>query len=236
MKIIYIKKKVVYIILIVIVSIVFLSFIRFGIKNKDSETFARDLYYNGNIDKKVIAFTCNVDWGGEYIPTLLEMLEEENIFITFFFTCKWAEKNELLLKEMYSHGHEIGNHGYAHRDYGKLSYELNKSEIEKCHDVVYNIIDVDCKYFAPPSGSFNDNTIKAASELNYDIIMWSIDTIDWRKDTTEEMIVERILTKAHNAGIVLMHPTENTINALPSVIKSLKKEGYYIGNISDVIK
>ena len=61
-------------------------------------------------------------------------------------------------------------------------------------------------------------------------------SIDWRKDTTEMMIVERILTKAHNSGIVLMHPTENTIRALPKVIKALKNDGYYIGNISNVIK
>ncbi|WP_077367542.1 polysaccharide deacetylase family protein [Anaerosalibacter sp. Marseille-P3206] len=236
MKIMYIKKKVIYIILIAIVTIIFLSFIRVGIRNRDSETFARDIYYNGNIDKKVIAFACNVDWGEEYIPKLLDILEEEDISITFFVTGKWAEKNESLLKEIYNRGHQIGNHGYSHRDYGKLNYEINKSEIEKCHNVVYNILGIDCKYFAPPSGSFNDNTIKAANELNYDIIMWSIDTIDWREDTTEELIVQRILTKADNSHIVLMHPKENTIKALPYVIKSLKKDGFHIGNISDVIK
>ena len=93
MKIIYLKKNVVYIILIIIVTIVFLGFLRLGIKNKDSETFVRDLYYNGNIDEMLIAFACNVDWGEEYIPNLLDVLEEENIFITFFVTGSWAEKN-----------------------------------------------------------------------------------------------------------------------------------------------
>ncbi len=236
MKIVYLKKQVVYVILIIIITIIFLGLLGLRIKNRDSETFVSDLYYNGNIDKKIIAFACNVDWGEEYIPYLLDVLEEENIFITFFVTGKWAEKNSLLLMEIHSRGHEIGNHGYFHKDYGKLNYEQNKEQIEKCHNIIYNALNVDCKYFAPPSGSFNDNTIKAANDLNYDIIMWSIDTIDWRKDTTETMIVERILSKAHNSAIVLMHPTENTIKALPNVIKTLKNDGYFIGKISNVIK
>ena len=60
--------------------------------------------------------------------------------------------------------------------------------------------------------------------------------IDWREDSTSEKIISRVLTKANNSGIVLMHPTENTVRALPVIIKSLKEEGYTIGRVSDIIK
>lgn len=236
MKIIYINKRIGYIILIIIIILIFLSVIYYGVNNRDSETIAKDIYYNGNVDEKVIAFTCNVDWGEEYIPEILELFEKEDITVTFFITGKWAEKNEAMLKEIYSHGHEIGSHGYFHKDFGKLSYELNKIDMEKCHNIIYNILNMNCKYYAPPSGSFNDNTIKAANELNYDIIMWSIDTIDWREDTTKELIIDRILSKAHNSDIVLMHPTKNTVSALPEVIRLLKEDGFHIGCVSDIIK
>lgn len=66
--------------------------------------------------------------------------------------------------------------------------------------------------------------------------MWSIDTIDWRDDSTKEKIIYRVLNQAENSAIVLMHPTEETIKALPTIIKSLKKEGYTITNVSQIIK
>lgn len=236
MKIIYIKRKALYVILVILL-ILFVSLILYTtLINRTIETFKKDVYYKGTLDQKVIAFTCNVDWGNEYIKPMIEIFKNENIHITFFVTGKWAEKNPELLKEIASHGHEIGNHGYMHRDYEKLSYELNKEEISKCHSIVYDILDIDCKYFAPPSGSYNDNTIKAATNLNYDVIMWSIDTIDWRKDSTKDIIVKRVLDKAQNSAIVLMHPTEETIKALPVIIDSLSKEGYKIGNVSDVFR
>ncbi len=151
------------------------------------ETFNLDIYYKGNVDDRIVAFACNVDWGGdEYIPTMLEIFKEKNINITFFVTGKWAAKNPELLIKIYEQGHEIGNHGYRHIDYDKLSYEENKEEIIKAHNTIREIIKSKPKYFAPPSGAYNDNTIKAAKDLNYDIIMWSIDTIDWHKDSNKQ--------------------------------------------------
>lgn len=236
MKIFYIKKQKIYsLISILILAILAIIFYNIYYKNSE-ETFKEEIFYKGNINEKVIAFACNVDWGNEYIPEMLSIFEKENIKITFFVTGEWAKKNEKLLKNIYSHQHEIGNHGYAHDDYGKLNYADNAKGIKECHEVLNNILNMECKYFAPPAGSFNDNTIKAAKDLNYDIIMWSIDTIDWREDSTEDKIINRVLTQAENSAIVLMHPTKETIKALPVIIQNLKEEGYNIVKVSQVIK
>src|SRR5699024_4111606 len=94
---------------------------------------------------------------------------------------------------------------------------------------------IDCKYFAPPSGAYNDNTVKAATDLDYDIIMWSVDTIDWREDSTRDVIIERVTSKAHNSAIVLMHSTEDTLNALPILIEKLMIDGYNIDTINNIL-
>ena len=91
-------------------------------------------------------------------------------------------------------------------------------------------------FFSPPSGAYNENTIKAAKDLNYDIIMWSIDTIDWREDSNKEKIIDRVISKIHNSAIVLMHPTEETVKALPEIILYLFNKGYKIGTINDIVK
>ena len=235
MKFLIINKKIIWILLIMI-FIIFITTFYISFYNRIDETFNIDIYYKGNIDEKIVAFACNVDWGNEYIPPMLEIFEKQNIKITYFVTGIWAEKNPELLKTIYDYGHEVGNHGYRHVDYDKLSYEQNREEILKAHNVIKDILKIDAKHFAPPSGAYNDNTIKAAKDLNYDIIMWSIDTIDWREDSDKEKIKERITSKIHNSAIILMHPTGETIKALPEVIDFLLNKEYKIGTIGDIVK
>jgi probable sporulation protein (polysaccharide deacetylase family) len=236
MKIIFIKYKVLYIIgFIAIVLAAVLLYVL--LSNNAVETFENnDIFYRGNVNDKIIAFTCNVDWGNEYIPPMIEIFKENNIYITFFITGRWAENNQDLVKLIYNNGHEIGNHGYLHRDYSLLSYDMNRREIEKADKIIRKIIGKKPNFFAPPAGAYNKETVKAAKDLGYDVIMWSIDTIDWRSDSTKEKIIERVTKKAHNSAIVLMHPKEQTVKALPTIISKLREEGYKIGKVSEIIR
>lgn len=236
MKIIFIKYKVLYIIgFITIVIVAVLLYVLFS--NNAVETFEnQDIFYKGNVNDKIIAFTCNVDWGNEYILPMVEIFKENNIYITFFITGRWAEGNQDLVKLIYNNGHEIGNHGYFHRDYSLLSYDINRREIEKADKIISNIIGEKPYFFAPPAGAYNKETVRAAKDLGYDVIMWSIDTIDWRSDSTKEKIIERVTKKAHNSAIVLMHPKEQTVKALPTIISKLREQGYKIGKVSDIIR
>jgi len=234
MKLIIINKKTLTLVFIII-GLAILGLLINYLFNKTEEIFNPDVYYQGNIDEKTIAFACNVDWGNEYIPEMLKIFKENDIKITYFVTGKWAEKNEDILIDVFNHGHEIGNHGYSHLDYDKLTYDRNKEEIEKADQIIKNIIKRNIKYFAPPSGAFNDFTLQASKELGYELIMWSIDTIDWRKDSTRDIIIKRVVDKAHNSAIVLMHPTNETVKALPELINQLSENGYKIGSISDII-
>ncbi|WP_425447488.1 polysaccharide deacetylase family protein [Dethiothermospora halolimnae] len=236
MKIFFLKKKILYTIIIVAIAIIIMVGLLLS-RDDAVETFNnQDVYYQGNTNNKVVAFTCNVDWGKEYITPMLEILKKNEIKITFFITGRWAEKNKDIVKKICQYGHEIGNHGYFHKDYSKLNYEGNKEQITKADKVMREISKGELRFFAPPSGAYNKHTIQASKDLDYKLIMWSIDTIDWRKDSTKNKIVERVIKKPHNGAIVLMHPKSETIKALPIIIKALKNKGYEIGRVSDVIE
>lgn len=186
-------------------------------------------------NKEVCAFTCNVDWGTEIIPGMLDTFDKNDIRITFFVSGRWAADNPDMLKEIYNRGHEIGNHGYWHKMHSRISRERNVSEIKKTHDVVKNTIGIDMELFAPPSGDYNDLTVQIAREMGYRTILWSADTIDWRKDTTKALVLKRVLSKDLKGGIVLMHPKEATAAALQELIDEIKKRNLSIGKVSDVL-
>lgn len=193
-----------------------------------------DPIYKGEEDDKEIAFACNVVWGNEYLPEILRILEENDVNITFFIGGDWADRFPKELKEISNAGHELGNHGYGHKKQSQLNIEQNKQEILKAETAIKNVTDVKTTLFAPPYGDVNKTVTEAAESIGYKVIMWSIDTIDWNtKDYSR--ILERVESKHHNGAIVLMHPTEVTVKALPELIKKLKSKGYEISTVSDVL-
>ncbi len=172
-----------------------------------------------------MTFTCNVDWGEEVIPDLLEIFREKNVRITFFVTGSWASKNTELLRRMYLAGHEIGSHGYGHKMSSQISQDELKSEIEKTENAIRSAIGVLPGYFAPPSGDFSGKTVEFCRQHGYRLILWSADTIDWRDGSTADVIRQRILEKELDGAIVLMHPKEETAKALPGLIDEIRQRG-----------
>lgn len=234
MKIFIFKKRLLALLTIGLILVTILSIGLF--KKSSQEVFKDEVYYKGIREEKIVSFLCNIDWGNEYIPELLKIFEENSIKITFSITGRWANENKDMVKEIYSKGHEIANHGYLHVDHDKLNYDDNYDAINKTNDILEDIIGERPKYFGPPSGAFNESTVRAAKDLNNTVIMWSVDTIDWREDSTKELIVGRVIKDINPSDIVLMHPTENTVVALPEIIDYLFENDFKIGTISDILK
>ena len=188
--------------------------------------------YNGNQSNKKISLMFNVYQGTEYITPILEILSENKVKATFFVGGVWVSSNKDKLKEIYLSGNEIGNHGYLHKDHGKLSYEDNLEEINVNHTLVESIFDYKMTLFAPPCGSYKQNTLDAANNLNYKTIMWSKDTIDWR-DHNKNLIISRATKSPSNGDLILMHPTKQTVEALNEIIKFYLQKEFEIVTVSE---
>ncbi|SHJ29651.1 polysaccharide deacetylase family protein [Lutispora thermophila] len=233
MRIIIIKRKT---ILFAVLVLFLISIIFFFLSRKSVNTFKIfDPIYKGSEAEKKVAFACNVVWGNEYLPDMLSEFKKNNIRITFFIGGDWADKNKELLMRIHADNHEIGNHGYNHLKHTQISEEKNREEIIKTEEVINNIIGVKTELFAPPYGDVNKKVAQIAESLGYKVIMWSIDTIDWNtKDYTK--ILERVNKKIHNGAIILMHPTESTVKALPIMISNLMNNDYNIVPVSEVLE
>jgi peptidoglycan-N-acetylglucosamine deacetylase len=193
--------------------------------------------------EKVIALTINVDWGEEYLPGILEALERKQSKATFFVTGRWAKKNPELLKEIANRGHEIGNHGYSHPHPDRISIAANEEELAKTEKIVQGLTGIKMVFYAPPYGERGTPGLRAAQNLGYRTILWTLDTVDWRPESTPEIIAKRILNPSVRFGIkptkegaiVLMHPKENTLKALPNILEQLTREGFRFVTLTDLI-
>lgn len=223
---------------LVAASLLFICFLGFMVfrssQGEVAVTTMKEPVYQGNTGAKVMAITVNVDWGGEYLPGMLEEFARHESPVTFFVTGQWAEKNPELLKSMKEAGHSIQNHAYKHVHFNSLSKEEALSQIKKAEEVIYRITGERTQFFAPPYGEKNDSLMTVISDIDYDLIMWSIDTIDWQKPSPDT-IIQRVTNKAHNDAIILMHPTDNTLKALPGLLNYLEENKYKLVTIDQII-
>ena len=183
------------------------------------------VFYSGNSSINNVSFMINVYQGNEYVENILDVLDVYNVKTTFFIGGSWAVKNIDLVKEIYTRGHELGNHGFYHKDQNSLTFDENLQEIKMCHEVVSKNLGIEMTLFAPPSGAYNINTVDAADSLGYKTIMWTHDTIDWR-DQDADLIYKRATNNLSNGDLILMHPTKKSVEALTNILSTAINNGF----------
>lgn len=194
-----------------------------------------NVIYNGNTKSNKVSLMINVYWGTEYIDDILSVLEEYGVKTTFFVGGQWVEKESEMLEKIIADGHEIGNHGYFHKDQEYLNYDQNYEEIKVNHELVKGLTGVEMNLFAPPSGSFNKSTLSSAKDLGYSVIMWSRDTIDWR-DKDANTIFSRATSGVKGGDLILAHPTSETLKALPLILEYYKINNLVCTTVTDCLK
>lgn len=192
------------------------------------------VYYNGDTNSKNVSLMINVYWGTEYLDAMLNILKEKGVKTTFFVGGTWAAMENESLKRINEEGHELANHGYNHKDHNALSEQDNYTEISSTHKIVKELTGIEMTLFAPPSGAYNKVTVSTAESLGYKTIMWTRDTIDWRDHNTE-LIYSRAVKNAKGGDLVLMHPTAETVEALPRIIDKLVQLGLKVVPVSECI-
>ncbi|OLP66393.1 Peptidoglycan-N-acetylmuramic acid deacetylase PdaA precursor [Bacillus pumilus] len=190
--------------------------------------------YKGHPDKKMNAFLINVAWGDVHLTNMLETLQKHQVKATFFLEGKWVKNSPQLAKKIVAGGHEIGNHSYNHPDMSTLTRERALEQIIKTNRQIEETLGKKPEWFAPPSGSFKKETVKIAAQEGMETILWSVDTIDWKKPSPH-ILQKRVLGKIHHGAMILMHPTEATAESLDTLITQIKKRGYELGTVSDLL-
>lgn len=214
------------------IASVFVTAFDFTKKDYQTANVVNGAYYFGNPDNVGVSLTFNVYQGTEEVYKILQILQDLNATATFFVGGCWADDNGQVLKKILSDGHEIGSHGYYHKDHAKLSLDENLNEIRYADTLITSLTGVKPTLFAPPSGSFSKSTITACEKLGYRVIMWTADTIDWR-DQDVNLIKSRAVKGLKAGNIILMHPTKSTTLALGDVINTIYQQGLKTLTVSE---
>ncbi|SHF32396.1 probable sporulation protein, polysaccharide deacetylase family [Seinonella peptonophila] len=191
--------------------------------------------YRGNEQKRSVALMINVAWGTEFLPQMLEILEKEHVKATFFLDGSWLSKHQADAKKILQAGHELGNHAYSHPLMSQISEARMETEIAKTEKLLGQCCKQRSRWFAPPAGDFNQTVVDVAESHQMKTVLWTVDTVDWRRSTSVSDMTRKIDEKVSNGSLILTHPTNRTVEAFPKLIQIIKKKGLKLERVSDVL-
>lgn len=186
--------------------------------------------YNASRSRRAVALVVNIAWGGEYLAGLLSALRSEKASASFCLVGRWAKQNPAQVKAILDSAQQAGtpysfcNHGYRDHGWAKLSQAEAEASIRQADQVIAELTGSTPRYFSPHRGEWNPGVLAASRALGHELVLWSLDTIDWRQPTVAT-IVRRIVPRLHPGDIILMHPTASTVAALPRIIAGIRAAG-----------
>lgn len=182
-------------------------------------------------DKPMVALTFD-DGPNHNTSRVLDILESYGVKATFFVLGCNIKDNERVIERMNGLGMEIGNHMYSHKLITKLSDEKIKEEIKKVDDLIFEVIDTYPTLIRPSYGTYNK---RVKSLMNRPIIIWNVDTLDWKYHNSKR-IANRVKKDVKDGAIILMHDIYRaTANSLEIIIPELLEDGYQFVTVSELL-
>lgn len=171
---------------------------------------------------------------------ILDVLKKNDVKATFFIVGRQVQMHPQLLQQVVAAGHALGNHTWSHQ-YDHYSESAAARELDDTAALVYKTTGVKTSLFRPPAGILNNGLVAYAHKKKYAVVMWSVDSKDWRyRGTTAEGLLESVLKDARPGGIVLLHDgggdRSATLEALPKLITELKKRGYTLVTVPELLE
>ncbi|WP_125152712.1 delta-lactam-biosynthetic de-N-acetylase [Clostridium rectalis] len=198
-------------------------------------------YYLGDTSKKVIYLTFDEGYENGYTPKILDILKDNKVKAAFFVVVPYINSNKDLIKRMSEEGHLVCNHSNHHPSMAKTALKGKDAFNKELLDTEKAYEDATGKkmpkFFRPPMGKYSELSLEYTKQLGYKTIFWSFAYHDWdiNKQPSHDFAKKKIINKAHNGGIFLLHAVSKTnTEILDSVIKELKAEGYRFGTLDEL--
>lgn len=191
--------------------------------------------YNDKKVGKTIALTFDDGPHGTLTPQLLDVLKAKNVSVTFFVMGIKAQLHPEIIKRAHEEGHEIANHAWDHPVLSKIPRETVTDQLKRTTEAIEKAIQATPKTMRPPYG----NTNKGLNEYIFkneklQVIMWSLDTLDWKRPPVNE-IISKTIQRVKPGAVILCHDIHpGTIAAMPELIDHLKKAGYSFATASQL--
>lgn len=182
-----------------------------------------------------IAFTFDDGPHAQNTVELLNVAAEYGTRWTFFVVGNRISRHRSIVQRQFFEGHEIGNHSWSHPDFLGLDPGSVRMELERT-DAALAELGVKPRLFRPPYGRISgDQREWITRELEYKIVLWTIDSLDWQSQPPSG-VVNRLLSSKRPGEIVLYHDIHTVaIQGMRQMVESLLAGGFEFVTVSELL-
>ena len=181
-------------------------------------------------DKKAICLTWD-DGPSVNTPTIMNALIGNGGRGTFFVVGNRVDSYSQTLKDNFNAGNQIGNHSWSHPAFSSMSADAIRKEIKDTNAKIKSVTGKAPTITRTPYG-ITSSAVNAA--VNMPIILWSIDTLDWKTQNADSTY-NSIMNSARDGAVVLMHDLYSaTASASVRAIPALVDRGYQLVTVEEM--
>lgn len=186
-----------------------------------------------DFNKKLVALTFDDGPSSATTPGILKVLSEKDAVATFFMLGSKVKNNPDIVKQVKTAGCDVASHTMYHQNLIRIPLVSAQSDINEAKATIESVLNYPLIYTRTPYGNTNSAIL---ASIGTPIILWSVDTLDWKNQNTDS-IINTTMNEVHDGAIILMHdiyPT--TVEALPNLIDTLRGNGYEIVSVSELVE
>ncbi len=193
---------------------------------------------------KVVALTfdaCSTsNKPSQYDARIAAILQDMQVPATLFLGGKWMEERPEETRHLASIPlFELGNHTFLHPHMTKVSDQRIRDELQWTQESMFALTGRQATLFRAPYGEVDTRVAKLVAEAGMTTIQFDLPSGDPDPRATKEKLVEYVTSVAKNGSIVVMHINGNgwhTAHALPRIIKRLRKRGFELVTVSELLR
>ncbi|KAH6898480.1 hypothetical protein B0T10DRAFT_472784 [Thelonectria olida] len=199
-----------------------------------------DVLWEETTTEKIIALSID-DAPSDHTDEIMQVLAENDAHATFFVIGSQVDGRMDKLRKLVHNGHELGNHAMHDEPSRSLPDDRLMSEIYTVKAFLTAAYRDEGKilpnnYFRPGSGFFSSHMRELLGNRGFRITLGSIYPHD-PQIPYPDVNARHILSMAHPGGIIICHDRRSwTAPMLRIVLPELKRRGYQIVTITDLIK
>lgn len=184
--------------------------------------------------KKYAALTFDDGPSGKYTQALLDGLYDRGVKATFLLCGYRMEQYPDITRRIFEEGHEIGCHGFSHKNMKDMTRRGVAGEITDMEALLPEGCPV--KFLRPPGGAVSDGVRQVAKARDLAILSWSVDPKDWATHDVSA-IEKRVLTHLEDGDIILLHDmTESSVKAALDIVDAMLDQGFELVTVSQLAK
>lgn len=168
-------------------------------------------------------------------PRLLDVLAKFGVKASFFLQGRNVEHYPEVAAQIAAGAHTIGNHTYNHTRLILKSRRLIYQEIKHAEKAITRATGSSPRFFRPPYGQMDWRALKIASEMGYQVVIWSALPWDWKAKTPQEIVAVTLSCLFNGAIIVLHDRTPKLLAALELIIEIGKQRGFSFVSLEQMI-